>query len=228
MKIAGIAKIALCAAAGVAGLWFGRTFLGSYANSAKVACRVAEIEKAKPRVGELARKTGGRLQILVFKKERVVEVHAPGWAGPRQYEMKGFSGGLGPKLREGDLQIPEGVYGIEHLNPNSLFHLSLRVSYPNAFDRARAVEDGRDNLGGDIMIHGGDATVGCIPIGDDAIEELFCFAATVGCKNVSVVIAPYDMRNGRDGELERSSLSWYGTLCDGICDALLAVPKTAP
>lgn len=86
--------------------------------------------------------------------------------------MTGTSGTLGPKREEGDGQIPEGVYGVEDLNPNSLFHLSLKVSYPNAFDREMAKREGCGNLGGDIMVHGGSATVGCIPIGDDAIEEV--------------------------------------------------------
>ena len=57
-----------------------------------------------------------------------------------------------PMLR--DRQIPEGIYGIEYLNPNSRFHLSLKRSYPNEFDRKRATEDGWSNLGGDILIHG--------------------------------------------------------------------------
>ena len=59
-----------------------------------------------------------------------------------------FSGTLGPKLREGDGQIPEGIYGIGYLNPNSSYYLSLKVTYPNASDRARAKKDGRTNLGG--------------------------------------------------------------------------------
>ena len=82
-----------------------------------------------------------------------------------------------------------------------------------------AGKDGRTNLGGDIMIHGGRATVGCIPIGDDAIEEVFFFAAKAGTENTTVVIAPYDMRKCRRPDLERSPLSWYGSLCDAIAAA---------
>ena len=69
------------------------------------------------------------------------------------------------------------------------------------------------NLGGDIMIHGKAVTIGCVPVGDDAIEDIFYLASAAGIKNVSVIIAPYDMRKGRRPELERSPLKWYPNLC---------------
>ena len=94
------------------------------------------------------------------------------------------------------------------------------MTYPNASDRARAKADGRTNLGGDIMIHGKAVTIGCVPVGDDAIEDIFYLASAVGIKNVSVVIAPYDMRKGRKPELERSPLNWYPVLCNEIHAAL--------
>lgn len=190
-----------------------------------VAQRLETISAAKPWIAEAASQIQGRMEILVFKKERLVELRAPGWDAPRIYKMTNFSGKLGPKLREGDGQIPEGIYGVEYLNPNSAFHLSIKVSYPNAFDRARSREDGRENLGGDIMIHGGGATVGCIPIGDNAIEEVFYFAAKAGRGNVRIIIAPYDMRSGRIAELEKSPLPWYGALCDEIAAALPHQPR---
>ena len=128
-----------------------------------IADRTAAILAKKPQLKGVAESAGGKLRILVFKNERSVEVHAPGWKAPRIYPMTAFSGTLGPKLREGDGQIPEGVYGIGYLNPNSSYYLSLKVTYPNASDRARAKADGRTNLGGDIMIHGKAATIGCVP-----------------------------------------------------------------
>ena len=182
--------------------------------------RIAAIAAKKPELKTIAESAGGKLRILVFKSERMVELESPGWKTTRNYPMTGFSGRLGPKLKEGDCQIPEGIYGIEYLNPNSLFHLSLKVSYPNADDKARAKADGRTDLGGDIMIHGGSATVGCIPVGDDAVEEIFYIASAVGIKNISVIITPYDMRNGRKPELERSPLRWYPDLCREIETAL--------
>ena len=190
-----------------------------------VTQRVEAISIAKPWLKDAASQMRGQLSILVFKRERLVELRAPGWDAPRVYKMTNFSGKLGPKLREGDGQIPEGIYGVGYLNPNSAFHLSLNVSYPNAFDRARSMEDGRENLGGDIMIHGGGATVGCIPIGDDAIEEVFFLAAKAGRKNVTVIISPYDMRKGRIAELEQSPLPWYEVLCDEIAAALPRQPR---
>ncbi len=212
--------IVACVAIGAAGWLFGRDYVMARIAPKSIEDREAEIVKAKPWIADVANRAEGKLTILVFKREQSVEVHAPGWEKPRTYAMTGFSGRLGPKLGEGDKQIPEGIYGIEYLNPNSMFHLSLKVSYPNKSDRKRAAEDGRKDLGGDIMIHGGSATIGCIPIGDDAIEELFYLVAKVGRRNTSVIISPYDMRKGRDRELEKSPLPWYGTLCDEIFRAL--------
>ncbi len=97
------------------------------------------------------------------------------------------SGTPGPKRRRGDRQVPEGVYGVESLHPNSRFHLALRVDYPNAVDRRHA--NGQD-LGGDIMIHGGAASVGCLAMGDDAATDLFVLAADAGVENVTIILTP--------------------------------------
>ena len=70
------------------------------------------------------------------------------------------------------------------------------------------------------MIHGKAVTIGCVPVGDDAIEDIFYLASAVGIKNVSVIIAPYDMRKGRRPELERSPIKWYPNLCNEIHTAL--------
>ena len=200
----------------------GKCAVAARASRHSVADRVAAIEAKKPQLKSVAEVTGGKLRLQVFKNERRLEVHAPGWKMPRVYPMTGFSGTLGPKLKEGDGQIPEGVYGIEYLNPNSSFYLSMKVSYPNDADRRRAKVDGRTNLGGDIMIHGTNATIGCVPIGDDAIEDVFYLVNAVGIRNVTVIIAPYDMRSGRKPELEKSPLLWYDALCGEIESALKA------
>ena len=197
----------------------GAGVIASKASQHTIAERTAAILAKKPQLKGIAESAGGKLRILVFKNERSVEVHAPGWKAPRIYPMTAFSGTLGPKLREGDGQIPEGIYGIGYLNPNSSYYLSLKVTYPNASDRARAKADGRTNLGGDIMIHGKAVTIGCVPVGDDAIEDIFYLASAVGIKNVSVVIAPYDMRKGRKPGLEESSIAWYPDLCMEIAAA---------
>ncbi|MBR3924184.1 MAG: hypothetical protein IKJ45_13785, partial [Kiritimatiellae bacterium] len=132
----------------------GAGVIASKATRHSIADRTAAILAKKPQLKSVAESAGGKLQILVFKNERSVEVHASGWKAPRIYPMTAFSGTLGPKLREGDGQIPEGIYGIGYLNPNSSYYLSLKVTYPSASDRAHAKADGRTNLGGDIMSHG--------------------------------------------------------------------------
>lgn len=197
-----------------------RMLVDSRMRRATVEERIRDLDARHPEWSALAESAGGALRIVVFKRERKLILEAPGWPKVREYALTGFSGRLGPKLREGDRQIPEGVYGIEYLNPNSLFHLSLKVSYPNAADRRRAAAEERTGLGGDIMIHGGEATVGCMPIGDEAIEEVFYLVHAVGFEKVPVVIAPYDMRGGRKAELEQSDIPWYGELCDEIAAAL--------
>jgi len=135
--------------------------------------------------------------LVAFKEER--ELHVFGrtdaaWKHLVTLPILGASGTLGPKLADGDRQVPEGVYAIESLHPNSRFHLALRVGYPNAFDRDRAKSDQRTALGGDIMIHGGSASIGCLAMGDDAIERVFLLCADVGVDAIQLVIAPCDFR----------------------------------
>lgn len=112
----------------------------------------------------------------------------------RNYKILAASGESGPKLREGDRQVPEGLYEIIGLNPNSSYHLSMKLNYPNEFDKEYALKDNRNNLGGDIFIHGKSASIGCLAMGDNAIEELFYLVSKVGMNKVSVIIAPYDFR----------------------------------
>ena len=90
--------------------------------------------------------------------------------------------------------MPEGIYQLAYLNPNSSYHLSLKVNYPNAFDQKYAAIEGRDTPGTNIFIHGKAVSIGCLAIGDSAIEELFVLAAKTGISNVAVAIAPTDPR----------------------------------
>jgi L,D-peptidoglycan transpeptidase YkuD (ErfK/YbiS/YcfS/YnhG family) len=137
------------------------------------------------------------LILLAFKEERRLEVHVKQPGGTqllKTYPFTAFSGTLGPKLREGDRQIPEGIYRIESLNPNSAYYLSMKVSYPNAFDLKHAAREGRTEPGSDIFIHGKAVTIGCIPVGDEAIEELFVLVAHAMRTPVQVIICPRDFR----------------------------------
>lgn len=133
--------------------------------------------------------------MLAVKDAATLEV----WVGPvaaptflRRYTIAALSGGPGPKLREGDRQVPEGFYQIEGLNPNSAYLLSMKLNYPNELDSAHAREEGRSQPGSNIFIHGRAVSIGCLAMGDDAIEELFVLVHDVGSSNVRVVIAPTD------------------------------------
>lgn len=115
-------------------------------------------------------------QVLLraFKQEAVLELWvSSSRRGPltlvKTYPICASSGALGPKRRQGDLQVPEGFYKVDRLNPWSSYHLSLGIDYPNASDRVL----GEQPLGGDIMIHGSCVTIGCIPLQDDPIEEVY-------------------------------------------------------
>jgi hypothetical protein len=138
------------------------------------------------------------IALVAFKDARQLSLYARShgklWRHVRRYPILAASGAPGPKLCEGDRQVPEGVYRVVALNPNSRFHVSLRLDYPNAFDRAMGTRDGRNNLGGEIAIHGKARSFGCLAVGDKAIEELFTLAHDAGLERIRVVIAPTDLR----------------------------------
>jgi murein L,D-transpeptidase YafK len=135
------------------------------------------------------------LFIRAFKREGIVELW--GTDSPvktltliKEYKVCAGSGGLGPKRRAGDGQVPEGLYFVNRFNPVSNFHLSLGLDYPNASDR---ILGNRGNLGGDIFIHGGCATIGCIPITDSGINEVYLLAVeakSAGQSTIPVHIFP--------------------------------------
>jgi murein L,D-transpeptidase YafK len=134
-----------------------------------------------------------RLTLVGLKEEKSLEVWVPagaGWKRYRTYAVLAASGTSGPKRREGDLQVPEGVYRLIGFNPNSSYHLSVRVDYPNADDRAAARTEGRNRLGGDIFIHGRAVSIGCLAIGDAGIEELYVLLADVGLARTRLLLTP--------------------------------------
>lgn len=148
---------------------------------------------------ELCKKANGELSgqdifIRAFKEEEELEV----WV--RRKDQKKFtvlktysicrkSGNPGPKRQQGDRQVPEGYYYIDRFNPSSSFHLSLGINYPNQADRNRE----RGDLGGDVFLHGSCVTIGCIPLTDDKIKELYVLAVeakTAGQSRIPVHIFP--------------------------------------
>lgn len=117
---------------------------------------------------------GDPLFIRIFKQTSELEV----WIKPRgasryllfaNYPICRWSGYLGPKLREGDRQSPEGIYTVasNQLNPNSRWHRSFNLGYPNLFDRSYR------RTGSFIMVHGGCSSIGCFAMTDDAVDELW-------------------------------------------------------
>jgi len=165
--------------------------------------------------------------LVGLKQEHILEV----WVSDppkllKSYPILAASGTLGPKLQEGDFQVPEGIYRVDSLNPNSMYHLSLRVSYPNRFDKAKGRIDGRSELGRDIMIHGKAVSIGCLAMGDKAAEDLFVLAAKTGIDNISVILSPVDFRvRDLPTQIPRAP-DWTPELYDMIRRELRKLDKT--
>jgi len=158
-----------------------------------------------------------KIFIRIFKSEALLEV----WAFKENineyvlvtvYDVCSLSGKFGPKRRRGDLQIPEGIYHISHFNPVSNFYLSLKVNYPNNSDRILGY---KQDLGGDIFIHGDCVTIGCVPITDDYIKELYWIAVQAkskGQNKIPVHIFPAKLEELKLNELKQN----YGNKRDLI------------
>jgi murein L,D-transpeptidase YafK len=114
--------------------------------------------------------------LRIYKSENVIEVWKATNTGRydllESYEICKWSGKLGPKFKEGDRQAPEGFYrvGKAQLNPNSDYHLSFNIGYPNTFDRAH------DRTGTHLMVHGACSSAGCYSMTDERVEEIYSLA----------------------------------------------------
>lgn len=135
------------------------------------------------------------LYIRAFKQENMIELwvkdnNVPKYQYFNTYKVCSSNGKLGPKRKEGDKQVPEGFYYINEFNPNSNYHLSLGINYPNVSDRilADAVRPG-----GDIYIHGDCVSVGCLAINDAQIEDFYILgtvAKAMGQEYIPIHIFP--------------------------------------
>ncbi len=139
-----------------------------------------------------------KMMIRVFKKEAQMEVFiskntSESFSKVFEFAICSSSGTLGPKRKEGDGQVPEGFYHINCFNPFSNYYLSLGINYPNASDK---VLSDKGKPGGSIFIHGNCVTIGCMPITDEFIKELYvlCVEATAnGQEQIPVYIFPFRM-----------------------------------
>ena len=165
------------------------------------------------------------LALLIFKNTRHMEIWAKkgfgGWHYITTWPVLAASGNLGPKLHAGDYQVPEGVYSLNEMNPHSHFDLSLLLNYPNRDDIAHARQEGRplNQLGGNIFIHGYQKSIGCIAIGNTAIERLWVLVYAAGYRHVTVIIAPNDFRTQLP-KYPANSAEWMPDLYGKIRDAL--------
>jgi murein L,D-transpeptidase YafK len=140
------------------------------------------------------------LLIVAFKAENKLEIYVKNKAETKYKKFQTYnicekSGQLGPKRQSGDLQVPEGFYYIDRFNPTSTYFLSLGINYPNQADKIKSTAK---NLGGDIFIHGECVTIGCLPMTNDKIKEIYLLAIQAknnGQNNIPVYIFPFKMED---------------------------------
>ncbi|OGF47372.1 MAG: hypothetical protein A2231_01285 [Candidatus Firestonebacteria bacterium RIFOXYA2_FULL_40_8] len=179
---------------------------------------VVEPKMRKLFAGKKCKYPPEEVRLLALKQEKILELWAENsekWSLIKKYPVLAASGKAGPKLKEGDCQVPEGVYKLVLLNPNSNFHLSVKVEYPNVYDLEKAGKDKRTKLGGDIFIHGSNVSIGCLAMGDEAIEEIFYLIKLTGLKNSGIIIAPCDMRS-KKVIIDKTAPSWVNELYQNI------------
>jgi murein L,D-transpeptidase YafK len=181
----------------------GQNFLSQQKNYSRVRTAIAEKEKS---IKERLQKNGltadsVHILIVAYKAEKQLEIYAKKktdaiYKPIAVYDICASSGKLGPKRKQGDRQVPEGFYRIDRFNPSSNFYLSLGIDYPNLSDRKKSTSHNR--LGGDIFIHGSCVTIGCLPVTDDKIKEIYLsavYARNNGQQTIPVYIFPFRMED---------------------------------
>ena len=151
---------------------------------------------------------GSPVYIQIFKEERTLDLFVKMGETYQlldSYKICNYSGGLGPKQRQGDIKSQEGFYNVQRnqLKPDSRFYKAINIGFPNAFDRAHGYE------GKYLMIHGACVSVGCYAMTDSGIDEIFQFvtgALVFGQPNVQVSIYPFRMT---DANMARHKYSVY-------------------
>ncbi|MCB4751990.1 MAG: murein L,D-transpeptidase, partial [Sulfurovum sp.] len=154
-------------------------------------------------------KKGNPIYIRIFKSEAVLEIWMKvkdDYVHFEDYPICAYSGDLGPKIKEGDRQSPEGFYRVykNNLNPYSRYHLSFNLGYPNPYDRAR------HRTGSYLMVHGDCRSVGCYAMTDTQIEDIYGLvkaALKAGQNYVPVHIFPFRMND--ETMAKYSNHTWY-------------------
>jgi len=151
---------------------------------------------------------GSPVYIQIFKEERTLDLFVKMGETYQlldSYKICNYSGGLGPKQRQGDFKSPEGFYTVQRnqLKPDSRFYKAINIGFPNAYDRARGYD------GQYLMIHGACVSIGCYAMTDGGIDEIFQFvtgALVFGQAGVQVSIYPFRMT---DANRQRHKFSAY-------------------
>ncbi len=169
-----------------------------------------------------------QLTWIALKEEKLLLVFAKDIKGAYKqilsYPIIGASGVAGPKLKEGDKQVPEGFYKIDGFRPNVIAHLGLAVNYPNAEDKLHAKEEKRTDLGKDILIHGSKWSTGCLAMGNEPIEELFVLAHDSGCSNIQLIFSPCNLTAHMPDLIYKQQPSWLPDLYKRLKNSLQSFP----
>lgn len=154
-----------------------------------------DLDALDQRLADAGLAKGAAVMIRIFKREFELELWmAKGGRFQRfaTYPVCRFSGGLGPKFKTGDRQAPEGFYSvaISQLNPQSRWHRSFNLGFPNAYDRAHG------RTGSFLMVHGGCSSVGCYAMTNAQIDEIWALVTAAlkhGQKSIQVAVFPFRM-----------------------------------
>lgn len=196
-------KIIICSIA-IFNIISSVSFAGSFLDEQKRYARVRTAIKEKDAlikqniINNNIKLNEMNILITAYKQEDILEIYAKNkndktYKKIAEYKIAAKSGILGPKRMEGDLQVPEGFYYIDRFNPASSYYLSLGINYPNEADRKKS---NAKKLGGDIFIHGANVTIGCMPMTDDKIKEIYLYAIYAkdnGQSKIPVYIFPFKM-----------------------------------
>lgn len=217
-RIAGffVAGLTLVVAISIAPLW---ATMGSSLKERVMTEQIDRAQAAETRVKpalerdlqKLGLRFGAPVFMRIFKHEKQLELWIEGedqrFVLFRTYPICTYSGALGPKQREGDNQAPEGFYRVSagQLNPQSTYHLSFNLGYPNAYDRAHK------RTGNFLMVHGSCVSIGCYAMGDEGIEEIYTLAAAA-LRNGQPAFAvhAFPFRLDQDSLDKETGSPWHG------------------